>query len=201
MKKWILLAPAATGAAVAAVILSRKSDKAAPKAAKPAKGGKKPVNVIKTPKTGIYSFASGFKDAKTVNVSLTYDAETCFFNGESEEFISPSGDSHVAILEAPELSIQVEYAAYYAGDDFAATAKDIKERFNKFAEVSYGGINGVSYFNGKNYCLAFPVEGVSADYVLITVVNMGDDTEEEAEKLPENEYVVAILNSLTITAE
>lgn len=199
MKKWILVIPAAAAAAGVALALKGKSADKAPKAAKTA--AKKKGYTMKNPQTGSYSFASGFRDAKTVEVALSYDADTCSFAVVSEEFISPTGDSHAGILYAPDFAMQVEYAAYYSGDDFAALSKDVAGRFKGFAEVSYGGISGISYFNGKNYCLAFPAADATADYVLVTVVNMGDDTEEEAAKLPTNEMLVAIMDTLKITAE
>ena len=199
MKKWILLVPAAAAAAGAAVLLKGKKSDAAPKAAKSA--GKKKGYVMAKPQTGVYSFASGFKDAKTVEVRLSYDSETCSYAVASEEFIAPTGDSHAGILYAPDFAMQVEYAAYYAGEDFAALTKDTSERFKGFSEVSFGGTNGISYFNGKNYCMAFPAADATADYVLITVVNMGDDTEEEAAKLPTNEMLTAIMDTLEISAE
>lgn len=200
MKKWILLVPAAAAAAGAAILLKGKGGE---KAAKPAaKGGKKPAApVMKNPQTGTYSFASGFKDAKTVDVSITYDGENSSFTVSSEDFLSATGDSHVGLLYAPDFAMQIEYAPYYAGEDFEAVKKDVAERFREYGEINFGGVNGVRYFNGKNFCMAFPVEGVTADYVLFNVVCMGDDSEEEAAKLPDNPMVLAVMNSLTVSAQ
>lgn len=202
MKKWTILVPVAAAAAAGlAIALKGKSGDAAPKQAKPAKSGKKAGFSFKDPKTASYSFASGFKDAKTVEVSFSYDGENSSFAVASEDFLAPTGDSHVGIVYAPDFAVQVEYAAYYAGEDFAALSKDVAERYRKFAEISFGGVSGISYFNGKNYCMAFPAADATADYVLVTVVNMGDDSEEEAEKLPEHPMLKAMLESLSITAE
>lgn len=203
MKKWTVLVPVAAAAAAGLVIaLKGKDGSAAPAKAKPAKsGGKKAGFTFKNLQTGVYSFASGFRDAKTVNVSLGYDAENSSFTVTSEDFLAPTGDSHAGIIYAPDFAVQIEYAAYYAGEDFAALKKETAERFKGFGEVSFGGTDGVCFFNGKNYCMAFPAADATADYVLITVVNMGDDSEEEAAKLPDHPMLKAMMDTLSITAE
>ena len=204
MKKWLIAVPAAA-AAGAVLLLSRKGKSAAPKAEKPAArkpAGKKSAAVaLKNPKTGVYSFASGYKDAKTVEVSLSYDADIHSFTVASEDFIAPTGDSHAAIIYAEDFAMQVEYAAYYHGENFDALSKSIEGQFKGFGKVSFNGIDGVCYLNGGNYCMAFPAADATADYVLITVVLMGDDNEEERAKLPSNPEMNAIMNTLTISAK
>ncbi len=204
MKKWLIAVPAAA-AAGAVLLLSRKGKSAAPKAEKPAArkpAGKKSAAVaLKNPKTGVYSFASGYKDAKTVEVSLSYDADIHSFTVASEDFIAPTGDSHAAIIYAEDFAMQVEYAAYYHGENFEALSKSIEGQFKGFGKVSFNGIDGVCYLNGGNYCMAFPAADATADYVLITVVLMGDDNEEERAKLPSNPEMNAIMNTLTISAK
>ena len=204
MKKWLIAVPAAA-AAGAVLLLSRKGKPAAPKAEKPAArkpAGKKSAAVaLKNPKTGVYSFASGYKDAKTVEVSLSYDADIHSFTIASEDFIAPTGDSHAAIIYAEDFAMQVEYAAYYHGENFDALSKSIEGQFKGFGKVSFNGIDGVCYLNGGNYCMAFPAADATADYVLITVVLMGDDNEEERAKLPSNPEMNAIMNTLTNSAK
>ena len=204
MKKWLIAVPAAA-AAGAVLLLSRKGKPAAPKAEKPAArkpAGKKSAAVaLKNPKTGVYSFASGYKDAKTVEVSLSYDADIHSFTVASEDFIAPTGDSHAAIIYAEDFAMQIEYAAYYHGEDFEALSKSVAAQFKGFGKVSFNGIDGVCYLNGGNYCMAFPAADATADYVLITVVLMGDDNEEERAKLPSNPEMNAIMNTLTISAK
>ena len=204
MKKWLIAVPAAA-AAGAVLLLSRKGNPAAPKAEKPAArkpAGKKSAAVaLKNPKTGVYSFASGYKDAKTVEVSLNYDADIHSFTVASEDFIAPTGDSHAAIIYAEDFAMQVEYAAYYHGENFDALSKSIEGQFKGCGKVSFNGIDGVCYLNGGNYCMAFPAADATADYVLITVVLMGDDNEEERAKLPSNPEMNAIMNTLTISAK
>ena len=204
MKKWLIAVPAAA-AAGAVLLLSRKGKPAAPKTEKPAArkpAGKKSAAVaLKNPKTGVYSFASGYKDAKTVEVSLSYDADIHSFTIASEDFIAPTGDSHAAIIYAEDFAMQVEYAAYYHGENFEALSKSIEGQFKGFGKISFNGIDGVCYLNGGNYCMAFPAADATADYVLITVVLMGDDNEEERAKLPSNPEMNAIMNTLTISAK
>ena len=205
MKKWLVAVPVAAAAAGAALLLSRKGKDAAPKAEKPAArkpAGKKSAAVaLKNPKTGVYSFASGYKDAKTIEVSLSYDADKHSFTVASEDFIAPTGDSHAAIIYAEDFAMQVEYAAYYHGENFEALSKSIEGQFKGFGKVSFNGIDGVCYLNGGNYCMAFPAADATADYVLITVVLMGDDNEEERAKLPSNPEMNAIMNTLAISAK
>ncbi len=199
MKKWTVIVPIGAAAIGAVALLAGKSKNSAPKAAKPA--GKKAAPVIKVPKSDTYCFASGFKDAKTVEVTLTYDAEKCSYNEVSEAFLVPTADTHAGIIYGEDFAMQIEYAPFYAGDDFAALTKEVTERFREAGEITCNGITGIKYFNGKNFCMAFPIEGAAADYVLINVVSMGDDTEEEAAKLPDNEMVKAIMASLSIVAK
>ena len=204
MKKWLVAVPVAAAAAGAALLLSRKGKDTAPKAEKPAAGkaDKKSAAVaLKNPKTGVYSFASGYKDAKTIEVSLSYDADKHSFTVASEDFIAPTGDSHAAIIYAEDFAMQVEYAAYYHGENFEALSKSIEGQFKGFGKVSFNGIDGVCYLNGGNYCMAFPAADATADYVLITVVLMGDDNEEERAKLPSNPEMNAIMNTLAISAK
>ena len=68
MKKWLIIAPIGAAAAAAAVLLSKKSKGGEPKQAKPAAGKKAAKPAITKPKTGVYSFASGYKDADRKSV-------------------------------------------------------------------------------------------------------------------------------------
>lgn len=202
MKKWLVIAPIAAAAAAGAIFaLKGKGGDKAPAAAPAAKSGGKGKDkafVIKTPKTGVYSFASGYKDAKEVTVNVGYDAEKHTFSVVSEGYVADSGDSHVAVLDASDFAMQFEYAPYYHGEDFAALEKSVEESFKNFGKVSFSGVSGICYTNGGSYCMAFPT-GSAADYVLVTVVLMGDDSEEEREKLRTNPEMLAIMNTVTIS--
>ena len=113
MKKWLFIAPiaAAAAAAGAALVLKGKSGaEKKPAAAKPAakaapkSGGKNNAEFsFKNPKAGVYSFASGYKDAKEITVTVTYDADKHAFGVVSEGYITDSGDSHVAIINTDDL--------------------------------------------------------------------------------------------------
>ena len=99
MSKWKVIAPLgvlAAGAAAAAVLLKKKDGGSAPKAAAPA--AKKAAETEKLMKTGEYSFVSGFKDARTVEVRLDYDALRFGFDVIGEDFLTYSSDSHVAVV-------------------------------------------------------------------------------------------------------
>lgn len=207
MKKWLVIAPiAAAAAAGAAFALKGKSgaDKkpAAKAAAKPAakSGGKKNAEYsMKNPQSGVYSFASGYKDAKEINVSVNYDADKHGFAVVSEAYITDSGDSHVAIVSADDFAIQIEYAPYYHGEDFAALEKSVEENYKNFGRVSFKNASGICFTNGGSYCMAFPAAGSTADYVLATVVLMGDDNEDERIKLRSNPEMLAIMDTLSIS--
>lgn len=207
MKKWLVIAPiAAAAAAGAALALKGKSGtEKKPAAAKPAAksasnaGGKKDAGFsIKNPKSGVYSFASGYKDAKEITVTLTYDADKHAFGVVSEGYITDSGDSHVAILNADDFSIQIEYAPYYHGEDFAALEKSVEENYKNFGKVSFKNASGICFTNGGSYCMAFPAADSTADYVLATVVLMGDDNEDERVKLRSNPEMLAIMDTIVI---
>lgn len=207
MKKWLVIAPiAAAAAAGAALALKGKSGaEKKPAAAKPAakaapkSGGKNNAEFsFKNPKAGVYSFASGYKDAKEVTVTVTYDADKHAFGVVSEGYITDSGDSHVAIINTDDFSIQIEYAPYYHGEDFAALERSVAENYKNFGKVSFKNAEGICFTNGGSYCMAFPAAGSTSDYVLTTVVLMGDDNEDEREKLRSNPEMLAIMDTLLI---
>ena len=167
-------------------------------AAAKAAGGKNAEFSIKNPKSGVYSFASGYKDAKEITVTVTYDADKHAFGVVSEGYITDSGDSHVAIINADDFSIQIEYAPYYHGEDFAALEKSVEENYKNFGKVSFKNASGICFTNGGSYCMAFPAADSTADYVLATVVLMGDDNEDERVKLRSNPEMLAIMDTLVI---
>ncbi len=207
MKKWLVIAPIAAAAAAGAALALKgrtgaEKKPAAKAAAKPAakSGGKKSAEFsIKNPKSGVYSFASGYRDAKEITVSVTYDADKHGFAVVSEGYITDSGDSHVAILNADDFAIQIEYAPYYHGEDFAALEKSVEENYKNFGRVSFKNASGICFTNGGSYCMAFPAAGSTADYVLATVVLMGDDNEDERVKLRSNPEMLAIMDTLVIS--
>lgn len=207
MKKWLIIAPIAAAAAAAGAAVALKGRAGAdnkPAAAKAsskpaAKAGKKNAEFsIKNPKSGVYSFASGYKDAKEISVTVTYDADKHAFGVVSEGYITDSGDSHVAIVNADDFAIQIEYAPYYHGEDFTALEKSVEENYKNFGRVSFKNASGICFTNGGSYCMAFPAADSTADYVLATVVLMGDDNEDERVKLRSNPEMLAIMDTLVI---
>lgn len=206
MKKWLVIAPIAAAAAAGAALALKgkgggKKPAATPKAAKaPAAktGAKKAEFTIKNPQTGVYTFASGYKDAREISVSVGYDGDKHSFAVVSEDFVSDTGDSHVAVIYADDFAMQIEYAPYYHGEDFAELEKSVAEHYKNFGKVSFSGVSGICYTNGGSYCMAFPAADSTADYVLVTVVLMGDDSEEERIKLRTNPEMLAIMNTLII---
>ena len=176
MKKRTILLPLGLAAGAAALLLMKK--KAAPKAA-PA--GKAPEAGRKTPpanwKTGTYSFISGFQNAATVEMSLGYDGDKFSYAVVSEDFLSYSSDSHVAILEGEDFSLQLEYGAYFTGEDFAAHCATLAEKHRDFGPVRYGSVDAVKYLEGDNLCFCIPIPGDAQSYVQVLLFKAkGNDT-------------------------
>ncbi len=203
MKKWLAVLPvAAAGAGVAAFLLAKKGKadvKPAPKAeAKPEK--KAAPAAIKNAKTEVYSFASGYKDAKTVSVGVTFDGEACTYHQEEENFLCETGDSHVGILDCEKFSLQVEYAPYYNGESFEAMAKAVEGKFKNVARVKLGAYDAVRFEQGFSCCFALPATDM--DYVLISAVYTCSQKDREKEgPLADNPKLLAILNAVTVKAE
>lgn len=202
MKKALILAPVGLAAVGAVVFLAMKKpagDKpAAEKKAAPAKGGKKGADKAYAPKdlkSGSYSFISGFKDAKTVEVSLQYDAAAVDYAVISEDFLTYSSNSHVAAVTGDEFSIQLEYAGYYSGEDFAALKKTLGEKYQDVKDVAFGANKGLQFIDGDNVCMAFPVDEFS--YLLVTIIK-GKEYDDPFTTLPDYPPVAAILSSIQI---
>lgn len=207
MKKWLVIVPVAAAAAGAALVLGKsKSGAATEKTAKPAKApkmtnavvAKKDGFTIKNPRTGEYTFTSGYRDAKEITVSVGYDADKHSFAVVSEEFVADTGDSHVAVIYADDFAMQIEYAPYYHGEGFTELEKSVEEHYKNFGHVSFKGAKGICYTNGGSYCMAFPAADSADDYILVTVVLMGDDNEDERIKLRTNPEMLAIMDTLVI---
>lgn len=199
MKKWMAVIPAAAAAAGAAALLIGK--KKADKPAAPAKKAQaKAAPAFKNAQTGVYSFASGYKDAKTVSVALTFEGDTCSYAQAEEDFLCETGDSHVGILTAEKFSMQVEYAQYYSGEDFAAMTKSVAEKFGAVKPVSFNGVDGICYANGWTCCFALPA--TESDYVLFSAVYTCSAKDREKEgPLADNAKLLAVMNAVTIKAE
>ena len=153
-----------------------------------------PASMAKV-QTGTYSFISGFQDAATVELSFPYDADRFRYTVCEEDFPADSGDSHVGVLYGEDFSMQLEYASYYQGEDFAALSRALKEKHTSLCAVRYGNLEGVSYQDGDNWCLAFPIPEDAFSYLLITLVKAAGNDDELA-ALPEYPDLKAMLGAM-----
>ena len=173
MKKWTILAPLGLAAGAALLLLKKKEAKTAPTAKASEAKKAPPANW----KTGSYSFISGYQNAATVEMSLGYDGDKFSYAVVSEEFLSYSSDSHVAILEGEEFSLQLEYASYFTGEDFAAHCASLAEKHKGFGPVRYGSVDAVKYLEGDNLCFCVPIPEDEHSYVQVLVFkDKGNDT-------------------------
>ena len=200
MKKWKIVAPVALIAAVGAAVLAFRAKKPGEKPAAPA-AKKVSADVKKTVanlKTGSYSFISGYKDAATVELSLQYDADKYSFAVVEEEFLAYSSDSHVAVVSGEDFDLQIEYAAYYQGEDFAALSKEAAEKYQSLNKISYGDNAGIRYSTGDAICLCFPITGDTNSYILMTLFK-GKENDDDILLLPEHPELSALLRSMTFS--
>jgi len=120
-------------------------------------------------KTGSYSFISGFQDAATVEVTMEYDPEKYSFAIVEDEFLNYTSASHVAIVYGTEFNLQLEYADYHSGEDFAAHAAALREKYRTRGEILCGALSGVWVVDGDNIAMHFPIPEDSHSYLLVTV--------------------------------
>lgn len=198
MNKWKVIAPlgalAAAGAAAALLLKKKDGGESAPKAAAPAAKKKAPPKEVLM-KTGEYSFVSGFKDARTVEVSLDYDALRFGFDVIGEDFLTYSSDSHVAVISGEDFSVQMEYASYYKGEDLAFITDKAAKEYKGFAPVKCTNVEGFRYREGDSVCFCLGVDEYS--YLLLTLIK-AEGCDRTVEELAEDEALVAMLNSLRI---
>ena len=198
MKKWQMIAPLgllAAGAAAAAILLKKKpaASGAAPAKGKAPEKAKAPAGELRT---GSYEFISGFKEAKTVELTLRYDAGRYSFAVIDEEFLAYSSDSHVAVLYGEAFNLQLEYALYYQGEDFAALTREAEGKYQGFGRVAYGGSEGFRYIAGDNVCFCFP-SGDAYSYVLVTLFK-APDNDTELSDMPADPELSALFGSMEI---
>ncbi len=193
MRKWILLVPAIASLAVGTYILAKKDrEEDGPAPQKKAAEKKAVLN----PKTGSYSFVSGFQDAKTVNLAFTFDGDRFSCAQLEEDFLTFTSVSHAAAIYGEDFSIQIEYADLAGGESFDALGNALKEKKTGFAPVRYGENEGFRYFNGDNVCFVFPASAYS--YILATVIK-DKDSDIDYRDLPDDPDVAAILGSFQIS--
>ena len=197
MKQWKIILPlglAAAGAAAALLLMKKPEEGAAQSAAAKTAKAKQPA-APQNLKEGSYSFISGFRDPVTVDATIGYDPEKFSYSVISEEYLNPSSDSHVAVLWGEDYHIQMEYAAYYPGENFETMSKAIAEKFKGFTPVRYGENEGVRYLDGDSYGFRLRIPGDEQSYLLLTVIRAAADPEDFA-ALPEDPAFAAMLGSV-----
>ena len=197
MNKWKWIAPlgALAAAGTAAALLLKKKD-----GGKPAEAAKKTAAKKGEPrevqmKTGEYSFVSGFKDARTVEVVLDYDALRFGFDVIGEDFLCYSSDSHVAVISGEDFSIQMEYASFYKGEDFALIAETAQKKYGGYAPVSSGALEGFRYREGDSVCFCLPVDEYS--YLLLTLLK-AESSKLTLEEITAGEELGELLGAIRI---
>ena len=198
MNKWKVIAPLgllAAGAAAAALLLK---DKGADGAKSAPADKKKAAPQEKLMKTGEYSFVSGFKDARTVEAALDYDALRFSFDVIGEDFLSYSSDSHVAVITGEDFSMQMEYASYYKDEDFSSLAAAAKEKYAGFAPVEFNGVRGFRYREGDGVCFCLAADEYS--YLLLTLLK-AQGCDKTLEELADGEDLRELLSTIRIGAK
>ncbi len=198
-KLYLLAIPVGLAAGAAAFLLKKKSAgaKFPVSKAEPTPAGKAAPE-IRNAKTGSYSFISGFQNAVTVELQLDYDADRFVFAVHEDEFLTETGDSHVAVLSGENYSAQFEYGSYYQGEDYATFRTELAAKHSDLADAVYGDNHGLQYLAGDNICLVFPIPEDSSSYLLVTLVKAkGNDDPIAA--LPAYADVNAQLSSMRFT--
>ena len=194
LRNWKVIASlglTAAGAAAAGIaVLLQKLPKETEQAST-ASPAAKPANL----RNGTYSFISGFQDAATVEMSLEYDPAVYSFAIVEDEFLNYSGDSHVAIVYGPEFNLQLEYAAYYSGEDFAAHAAALREKYQTRGEILCGALAGLWVLDGDNVAIHFPIPDDIHSYLLVTVQKT-QDYDDEVTTLPDYAPLKALLSTI-----
>ena len=196
-RKWKVIAPLALSAAGAltagvAVLLQKIPKK------EEEVGTTAPTVPSANLKTGSYSFISGFKDAATVELSLDYDPEKFSFAVVEDEFLNYSGDSHVAIVYGEEFNLQLEYATYYNGEDFAAHKAALLDKYRQHGEIACGSNAGLWVLDGDNVAIHFPIPEDMHSYLLVTVQKTSE-YDDEVTTLPDYAPLKALLATLRFT--
>ncbi|MBO5556264.1 MAG: hypothetical protein J5927_03690 [Oscillospiraceae bacterium] len=196
MKKWSVIASlsvAAAGAAALGLLSLRpgKDESKAKPSAKPAAA----AAPAKDLKTGSYSFISGYQDAATVELTLRYDPEKVSFAVAEEDFLVDSSDSHVALVYSDDFNLQLEYAAYYAGEDFAGLKKHLEEKYQSLAPAGYGKLDGLRFIDGDAIGFCFPIPGDSSSYLHVTAFK-GPENDDELAELPAHPALAALLSTV-----
>ena len=151
----------------------------------------KPKNLV----TGSYSFISGFQDAATVEVCFDYDPEAFSFVVVEDEFLNYSSASHAAIVCGRDFNLQLEYAGYYNGEDFAAHKAALAEKYRTHGNFACGDLAGIWVQDGDNILIHLPIPDDQYSYLLITVQKT-PDYDDELTTLPDYAPLKDLLGTL-----
>ena len=172
-RAWKVLAPLAVtglGALAAGVkVLMEKSAPAAPAAPAAKAPEEKPLRDPGKLKSGSYSFISGFQDAATIEVRVPYDGESESFSVVSEDYLSPSDDSHVALVYSEDYRLQLEYAAFYGGESWDEHVAALREKHPDLCGVLYGDNTGVVFLAGDSLRLDLRIPDETASFLQVTI--------------------------------
>ena len=145
--------------------------------------------------TGSYSFISGFRDAATVEVCLDYDPEKYSFVVVEDEFLNYSSASHAAIVYGEDFNLQLEYAGYYSGEDFAAHKAALLEKYQTHGDFICGDLAGIWVQDGDNILIHLPIPEDQHSYLLVTVQKTSD-YDDELITLPDYAPLKELLGTL-----
>ena len=191
--KWKVIAPLAMTAAGALVtgiaILRQKLPTELP--AEESAPAEKPAALMR----GSYSFISGFQDAKTVELTIDYDPEKFSFAMVEDEFLNYSSASHAAILYGKDFNIQLEYAPYYNGEDFAAHRAQLEEKYQTRGDFACGELNSLWVLDGDNIAIHLPIPEDAHSYLLVTVQKT-PDYDDEITTLPDYAPLKELLGTI-----
>ena len=193
MKKKALLIPAAAACAAAVYLALRKSGLSVEVTVEKDDKKNPSKNAASDDLTvGTYSFVSGFKDAATVDVNVSYDADRFDFNVVEEGFLCSTSDSHVAVMYGADFNVQLEYVPFYAGDCFDSVRENAKSNPG-FAEIS----EGFRYVDGDSVYTCLPVDDFS--YLLVTAM-LSKGSELKFEELPDVEELKKLIGAIKVGA-
>ncbi|MBR3293169.1 MAG: hypothetical protein IKI69_01930 [Oscillospiraceae bacterium] len=195
MKAWKVLMPVSLAAGLAAWLLMKKMPQ--PKAEQtqtPAESSQKPLP------EGVYDFISGYENAHRVLVSIPYDPGRFTFSILSEEYPATSAASHVALLDGEEYRLQLEYASFYQGEDFAALARSSEAKYQGFRRWQHGENAGFSYLDGDDWRFAIEIPGDGDSYLLLTALR-ADAEAEDFVLLPDDAALQRLLAGLQFSLQ
>ena len=99
------------------------------------------------------------------------------------------------MISGEDFSIQMEYAAYYKGEDLAFITDKAAKEYKGFAAVSFAGASGFRYREGDSICFCLGVDEYS--YLLLTLLK-AEGCDKTVEELAEGADLKALLDTLRV---